>query len=220
MKTVIFDLDGTLADTSGDLLAAANFCFRDMGHGEVLDIFEDAGVAMRGARHMLRHGLEKVEAYDPILVDKYYPMLLDAYMRDIDSLTYLYPGAMEAVESLKIQGYSVGICTNKPEGLAEMLLYNLGIRGEFASLVGAGTIPQVKPDPAPLLQAIVQAGGDPGQAILVGDTITDHDTARAAGTFSVLVTFGPNGDDMAALQPDALLHHFDHLPEIAVELIT
>lgn len=219
MRTVIFDLDGTLADTSGDLLAAANHCFRQMGHGDVLVHGQDAGVALRGGRMMLTHGLKRVGAYDEETVNAYYPVLLDAYAQAIDIHTTFYPGALQAVEALKAAGYGVGICTNKPEALAELLMTRLGARALFGSLVGADTLPVRKPDPEPLREAARRAGGHPDHCILVGDSDTDRNTARAAGVPSILVTFGPSGDDMAALQPEALLHHFDDLPAIVAELV-
>ncbi|WP_170527991.1 HAD-IA family hydrolase [Ruegeria arenilitoris] len=219
MRTVIFDLDGTLADTSGDLLAAANHCFRQMGHGDVLVHGQDAAVALRGGRMMLTHGLKRVGAYDEETVNTYYPVLLEAYGQAIDTHTTFYPGALQAVEALKAAGYGVGICTNKPEALAELLMTRLGARALFGSLVGADTLPVRKPDPAPLREAARRAGGLPDHCILVGDSDTDRNTARAAGVPSILVTFGPSGDDMAALQPDALLHHFDDLPAIVAELV-
>ncbi|WP_170442004.1 HAD-IA family hydrolase [Ruegeria arenilitoris] len=219
MRTVIFDLDGTLADTSGDLLAAANHCFRQMGHGDVLVHGQDAAVALRGGRMMLTHGLKRVGAYDEETVNAYYPVLLEAYGQAIDTHTTFYPGALQAVEALKAAGYGVGICTNKPEALAELLMTRLGARALFGSLVGADTLPVRKPDPAPLREAARRAGGLPDHCILVGDSDTDRNTARAAGVPSILVTFGPSGDDMAALQPEALLHHFDDLPAIVAELV-
>ncbi|WP_170525302.1 HAD-IA family hydrolase [Ruegeria arenilitoris] len=219
MRTVIFDLDGTLADTSGDLLAAANHCFRQMGHGDVLVHGQDAAVALRGGRMMLTHGLKRVGAYDEETVNAYYPILLEAYGQAIDTHTTFYPGALQAVEALKAAGYGVGICTNKPEALAELLMTRLGARALFGSLVGADTLPVRKPDPAPLREAARRAGGHPDHCILVGDSDTDRNTARAAGVPSILVTFGPSGDDMAALQPEALLHHFDDLPAIVAELV-
>lgn len=219
MRTVIFDLDGTLADTSGDLLAAANHCFRDMGLGDVLDPARDAAIALRGARMMLTRGLERRGVFDQKTVETYYPIFLDVYGQAIDTHTFLYPGAMDAVAELSARGYGVGICTNKPEGLAELLLQRLGVRDAFASLIGADTLPVRKPDPEPLYEAARRAGGDPAQTILIGDSDTDRNTARAAGVPSVLVSFGPAGDDMAALEPEALLHDYADLPEIVSRLI-
>ena len=220
MKTVIFDLDGTLADTSGDLIAAANFCFRDMGAGNLLDPARDQGTALRGGRAMLRLGLSLLgRAGEEQTIDRYYPILLEAYGAEIDTHTVIYPGAMEAVEVLKLNGYGVGICTNKPEGLAETLLRRLGVRDAFGSLVGADTLPVRKPDPEPLFEAARRAGGHPRACVLIGDSDTDRNTARAAGVPSVLVTFGPAGGDMAALEPEALLENFADLPALADRLL-
>lgn len=219
MRTVIFDLDGTLADTSGDLIAAANHCFARMGLGDLLEPGRDAGVALRGGKRMLTEGLTRAGRYRAEDVEQWYPVLLEAYAADIDRHTQLYPGAMEAVEALSREGYGVGICTNKPAALAETLLARLGIREAFASMVGADTLPVRKPDPEPLREAARRAGGDPAQCLLVGDSDTDRDTARNAGVPSVLVTFGPSGADMAALAPEALLDHFADLPGTVARLI-
>ncbi|MEP5091171.1 MAG: HAD-IA family hydrolase, partial [Paracoccaceae bacterium] len=182
MRTVIFDLDGTLADTSGDLIAAANTCFVDMGVGAMLDPDEDAGTALRGGRAMLTLGLARLDQKrDKATLDHYYPKLLAAYAQAIDVHTTLYPGAMEAVEVLSSNGYGVGICTNKPEALADLLLRRLGVRDKFGSMIGADTLKVRKPDPEPLREAARRAGGDPAQCLLVGDSDTDHNTARAAG---------------------------------------
>ncbi|WP_299370263.1 HAD-IA family hydrolase [uncultured Tateyamaria sp.] len=218
MKAVIFDLDGTLADTSGDLLAAANVCFRDMGLGDVLGP-QDAGVALRGGRMMLRTGLARVGDLDDAVVDRYYPMLLDAYGAAICVHTTLYPGAMDAIAALKSNGYAVGICTNKPEGLAEQLMRDLGVRSEFGSLVGADTLPVRKPDPAPLFEAAMRLGCVRDACLLVGDSDTDRNTAKAAGVPSILVTFGPSGEDMAALEPEALLDDYAVLPQVVAALL-
>jgi phosphoglycolate phosphatase len=220
MKTVIFDLDGTLADTSGDLIAAANACFRAMGAGDILDPAADAGTALRGGRAMLRLGMQRLDrAGEEMTIDRYYPVLLEAYRAAIDVHTVLYPGAMAAVEALKRKGYGVGICTNKPEALAELLLQRLAVRDAFASMIGADTLAVRKPDPEPLFEAARRAGGDPRRCVLIGDSDTDRNTARAAGVPSVLVTFGPAGGDMAALAPEALLHRYDDLPQIVDRLL-
>ena len=219
MRTVIFDLDGTLADTSRDLIASANYCFREMGLGDILDPVKDAAIALRGGRRMLSEGLDRLTLFDAATVDQYYPILLEAYDQDIASHTTLYPGAMDAVENLRQLGDGVGICTNKPEALAEKLLQSLGVRDAFASIVGADTLPVRKPDPEPLREAARRAGGDPAHCVLIGDSDTDRNTARAAGVPSVLVTFGPAGDDMAALEPEALLHDFADLADVVGNLI-
>jgi len=220
MRCVIFDLDGTLADTAGDLIAACNAALCALGHGPQLIMGADDAVAFRGGRAMLRlAGARLGLADDATLVEAGYPLLLDAYGAEIDRHTTLYPGAMEAVYRLKSNGIAVGICTNKPEGLADTLLERLGIRTEFASLVGADTLPVRKPDPAPLIEAVARAGGALEQSVLIGDTVTDRETARAAGRPCALVTFGPTGRAVAVLAPEALIDHYDGLDAIIDRLI-
>ena len=113
----------------------------------------------------------------------------------------------------------LGVCTNKPEGLAESLMQKLGVRALFGSLIGADTLPVRKPDPAPFFEAVARAGGAGGPSLLVGDTITDHSTARAAGVPSVLVTFGPGAEEVRELQPDALLKGYEALGDVVSRLI-
>ena len=215
MRTVIFDLDGTLADTSADLIAAANAWFRDMGAGDMLDLGADALTAFHGGRAMLRLGLSRLGPVEEAVVDRFYPVLLAAYEAGIDRETRLYPGAVAAVEALRGAGYATGICTNKPAGLAELLVRRLGVRDLFASLVGADTLPVRKPDPAPYHLSVSKAGGVTKRSILIGDTETDRKTATAAGVPSVLVTFGPEGAGIARLKPDALLDAYADLPALA-----
>lgn len=220
MRSVVFDLDGTLADTSGDLIAAANACFRAMGADDLLCPARDAGVALRGGRAMLQLGLARLgRAGDTAEIDRQYPLLLRSYAEAIDIHTTLYPGAMNAVDGLRGAGYRVSICTNKPEALARLLLTRLGVLGAFAALTGADTLAVRKPDPEHLRETVRRAGGDPERALLVGDSQTDRDTARAAGVPSVLVGFGPSGADMAALEPEAIITHFDELPGVVARLI-
>lgn len=219
MRTVIFDLDGTLADTSADLIDAANSCFRTLKLGDLLDPADDASTAFRGARAMLRLGFSRIGVDDEGAVETQYPKLLEAYRDGIDRRTTLYPGALDAIEILRSRGYAVGVCTNKPEDLAELLLTRLGVRNVFASMVGANTLPVRKPDPAPYLASVTRAGGDPRRSCLIGDTETDRETARAAGVPCVLVTFGPDGDGVADLAPEALLPDYAALPRVVSNLI-
>lgn len=219
MRTVVFDLDGTLVDTSRDLIAAANTCLSDLGLGRPIDPVADAATAFAGGRAMLRLGFQRTRpGWTETEVDAQYPRLLEAYAEGIDRESRIYPGAEHAVERLRLAGYAVAICTNKPARLAELLMRRLGWRDAFGALVGADTLPVRKPDPAPYLAAVTGAGGDARQSFLVGDTVTDRDTARAAGVPVALVAFGPEGPGIGRLGPDALLDHYDLLDDLALRL--
>lgn len=213
MRTVVFDLDGTLADTSADLIAAANACFKLIGRGRPLDPVADALVAFGGGRAMLRLGASRLGlGWQETEIDAQYPVLIEAYAQAIAVHSTLYPGAVAAVKALRAAGFATAICTNKPERLAVMLCNQLGISDLFGALLGADTLPVRKPDPAHFFETVRRAGGDPARSLLIGDTITDRDTARAAGVPIILVGFGPEGTGVDRLTPDALLHHYDDLP--------
>lgn len=217
-RTVVFDLDGTLADTSADLLASANACFQRLGHGALLTP-GDALTAFHGGRAMLRLGFSRLGDWTEAMVDAEYPRLLAAYEGAICTHTTLYPGALAAVEELRRRDFAVSICTNKPEGLARLLLRELGVAELFGALIGADTLSTRKPDPAPYVAAVTEAGGTVARSMLIGDTDTDRKTARAVGVPVALVTFGPEGRAIERLEPEALLDHFDDLPDLAERLI-
>lgn len=221
MRTVIFDLDGTLADTAADLIAAANHCFTAAGHDAPLDPVDDALTAFRGGRAMLRLGFERVldGADTEAEVERWYQPLLDRYAEALAVHTTLYPGAMEAVAELTRRGFRVGICTNKPAALAEALLERLEVRHAFGAMIGADTLPVRKPDAAPYIAAVEAAGGTVARSLLVGDTETDRETARAAGVPCVLVSFGPEGAGISRLEPEAMLDHYAALPDLVEELL-
>lgn len=218
-RTVVFDLDGTLADTSADLLAAANACFQALGHGDVLD-GRDVLTAFQGGRAMLRAGFARLDlAFTEEDIAREYPRLLAVYADKIDVHTKLYPGAVEAVEALLSAGFKTAICTNKPEGLAVELVRRLGITHLFGALVGADTLPVRKPDPAPYMESVRRVGGTVARSMLIGDTETDRLTGLAAGVPVALVTFGPEGQGVSRLSPEALLHRYADLPDLAQRLL-
>ena len=220
MRTVVFDLDGTLADTSGDLIAAANACFEGMGQGRPLDPVADALTAFAGGRAMLRLGFGRLgAAWTEAEIDAQYPVLLRAYADAIAVHTTLYPGAVTAVVALRAAGFATAICTNKPEGLAVALCDRLGISGLFGALLGADSLPVRKPDPEHYFETVRRVGGTVGRSLLIGDTVTDRDTARAAGVPIVLVGFGPEGAGVARLEPDALLNRYEDLPNLIEQML-
>ncbi|SEK52214.1 HAD family hydrolase [Jannaschia helgolandensis] len=221
-RCVIFDLDGTLCDTSGDLLAAANVAFAHLGHDIRLDPMaaQDRAAALKGGRSMLRLGFSRAGDVDEGQVDAGYQPLLDAYDGSIAVHTTFYPGALDAVRRLRARGDAVAICTNKPEALAIKLVAQLGASDLFDALVGADTLPVRKPDPEHLWETIRRAGGDPARAVLIGDTDTDRNTAAAAAVPCVLVTFAPAGQSVAELLPEALLDDYADLDGILEGLLT
>lgn len=214
MATVVFDLDGTLVDSAEDLLAAANACFDRPMLG-----LDDALTAFQGGRAMLRLGYQRLGIAGDI--DRDYARLLTAYADAICVASTLYPGVVAAVEALRGNGHATAICTNKPEGLAVELVRQLGIAHLFDALVGADTLPVRKPDAAPYRLAVDRAGAGRagGGSLLVGDTETDRLTGLAAGVPVVLVSFGPEGQGVARLQPDALLDRYEDLPALVRQIL-
>ena len=157
--TVVFDLDGTLADTAGDLIGAANAVLARRGL-DGLDPVADAPIAFEGGRAMLRAGYARASAgmlIPPQAEEQDFPLLLSAYDAAIAVHTRLYPGVEAALQRLLADGHILTVCTNKPEGLADKLLRALGIREAFSGLVGADTLPVRKPDPSPYREAVARA---------------------------------------------------------------
>lgn len=220
MRVAVFDLDGTLADTSADLIAAANEALAEAGVAALLDPAADRGFAFAGGRAMLRAGLERARgAADEGIVEAAYPRLLLHYAENIDRHTRAYDGVEAALDVLSGSGWLLAVCTNKPYGLAETLLGRLGLRGRFAAVLGADSLPVRKPDPRHVWETIDRSGGARGRAVLIGDTATDREAARAAGAPCVLVSFGPEGERVAALGPEALLAAYGDLPALLERLM-
>ncbi len=149
MRGAIFDLDGTLADTAGDLLAAANEAMAPHGL-PMLDPVADRAYAGRGGRPMIRRALELAGRPEDgpeerRLIEAIYPALLDAYEARIARETTLFEGVETCLAALDATGWRIGICTNKPERLALLLLKALGVRERFAAVLGADTRAQTRP---------------------------------------------------------------------------
>jgi phosphoglycolate phosphatase len=162
-----------------------------------------------GARALLRKGLAESGIADEALVERGFPMFLEYYGAHICNGTTCYPGLEPVLDELRARGVRTAICTNKPEKLTHLLLGALGWSGRFDAVVGGDTLDYRKPDPAPLREAIARAGG--GRAAFVGDSITDADTARAAGIPFVAVSFGFSDRPVAELGADAVIDHYSGL---------
>lgn len=205
---VAFDLDGTLVDTGPDLTAALNHALVELGRPPVPEASVRVMVG-HGARKLLERGLAASGDVSPALIDQGFPLFLDYYAAHICDHSVPFDGIERTLDRLAGGGVRLAICTNKPEALTLLLLDALGWRGRFAAVVGGDSLPQRKPDPAPLHAAILQAGG--GTAAYVGDSSTDTDTAKAAGIPCVAVTFGFADRPPEELGATALIDHFDEL---------
>ena len=219
MISIVFDLDGTLVDTSRDMLKAANLCFDEMGFSDVLSEQMHRGTALHGGRAMLTKGLTLLKEPDLAnIVSEFYPKFLKYYRENLYEKSVFYDGAITCVEKMAFKGWNVGICTNKPEDLAKSLLSKMSAQNYFKAIVGADTLSVRKPDPAPFFETLRLLNGKTNRSCLVGDSITDYSTAKAADVPIILVDFPPNDTDMSTLMPDATINHFDELIPIIENL--
>ena len=205
---IVFDLDGTLADTAPDLAASLNHALAMLGRSQV-PVESVRHLVGHGARALLRRGLATSGDAPEELVDAGMQHFLDYYAAHICDGTLVFPGLETALDEIAAAGAKLAICTNKPDRLTHALIEALGWGNRFDAIVGADTMGVRKPDPLPLHEAIARAGG--GRAVLVGDSITDADTARAAGVPFIAVSFGFADRPVAELGAAAVIDHYDEL---------
>jgi phosphoglycolate phosphatase len=216
---IVFDLDGTLIDTAPDLIDTLNQVLAQEGV-PAIDFDRARPLIGAGIRPLLERTLaEQWVAADGAMVDALFARYLRLYGAHIADRSQPYPGVVEALDRLASQGFLLAVCTNKYEGLSVQLLKALGLAQRFAAICGQDTFPVKKPHPEALLQTIGRAQGDPGRAVMVGDSETDIRVARAAGVPVIGVDFGYTPIPMTELAPNRLIGHFDALPEAALELV-
>ena len=217
--TVVFDLDGTIADTAGDLIDSANAALSAEGFGIAPHhiIRPKAGY---GARAMLEAALAaQGQAADAGQLERLTAKLLSHYEEHIAANTKFFPGFSEAARSLRMQGAKLALCTNKRERLALRLLSELGAGTLFDGIAGGDTFQFRKPDPRHIAGAVRLAGGDLSRAVMVGDSRPDVDAAKAAGIPVVAVGFGYAQEPPEELGADAIMHRFDELPALIHALL-
>jgi len=209
--TLVFDLDGTLADTAADLIETLNVLLAREQVAPV-PVERARDVVGAGARAMIQRGMAlDGRSIETATLDRLFVDFLDHYALNLAVKTQLFPGVEAALDRLAAAGYRLAVCTNKVESHSVSLLEALGIAGRFAAICGRDSFPFAKPDPRHLTGTIERAGGDPACAIMVGDSRTDIDTARNAGLPAIAVTFGYTDTPVAELAPDRIIAHFDEL---------
>ncbi len=216
---IVFDLDGTLADTADDLLATLNFILTREGVPPVTGSQARRMVGM-GARMLIKRGFENAGAtIEPARLEELFHTFLEHYETNIAVHSRLFPGVEQALDRFEASGFAFAVCTNKIEKPSVKLLKALGVADRFRAICGQDTFSWWKPDPRALLSTIELAGGSPGRAVMVGDSKTDIDTAKAAGVPVVAVDFGYTDVHVSELGPDRIISHFDSLWE-AVQLLS
>jgi phosphoglycolate phosphatase len=164
---------------------------------------------------MRQSGLAPDEARVAALLPRY--LLL--YAERVADASAPFPGAANCLRAMDSAGWRIGLCTNKPEGLARVLLDRLGMTGHFGAILGADTLPVRKPDPRHLTETVARIGGALERAVLIGDTVTDRQTARAAGVPCILTRFGYAAEPLDALAPEGVVDRLDEVPALAARLV-
>jgi phosphoglycolate phosphatase len=216
--TIAFDLDGTLVDTAPDLIGSLNVVLGECGLA-ALPTQAARSLVGRGAKALIARGFET--AGEPLRPERA-PLLLARflaiYRSRIAGESRPFEGLEAALDQLSDAGALLCVCTNKPTDLSILLLTALNLQDRFAAVIGADSAPRPKPDASHLRMAILEAGGDHGRAIMVGDSETDVLTARALGAPVIAVPFGYTEIAPEDLGADILIQHFDELPAAIMKL--
>jgi phosphoglycolate phosphatase len=209
--TIVYDLDGTLADTAEDLVATLNWLLARDGLAPLP--VESAGSLLgAGARALIVRGFAASgRRLDSEATERLFGDYLEYYNAHIRVHTRLYPGVDKALAAFHRAGWRQAVCTNKIEASAKLLIGELGVANRFAFVCGQDTFGVSKPDPKPLLETIGASGGSRKRAIMVGDSETDIKTARAARVPVIAVDFGYSDTPVEELGPDRVISHFDQL---------
>ena len=218
VRTLVLDLDGTLAETAGDLIGALNVVMAHEGL-EPVPVAAARSLLGAGGRALIQRGYARAgrelsqQKLDALFVD-----FLAYYNAHIADNSWLFPGVEACLDRCAAAGWRLAVCTNKLEYSSHLLLGKLGAAERFRFICGQDTFCVAKPDPKPLLETIRECGGLPSCAIMVGDSVTDIKTARAAGVPVIAVDFGYTDVPVSELGPDRVISHFDDLFEAAEAL--
>jgi len=217
--TLIFDLDGTLVDTAPDLLGALNAVLLREGRRPV-DHADLRHLVGHGARVMLEEAFKMTGAAAdaarlPGLIDDY----IAHYRKHIAVASRPFPGVGATLSALAEQGSMLAVLTNKPQELTDLLLDALNLTPYFRAVYGAGRMSYTKPD-ARIFHDVVRDSGGVEPAIMIGDSITDVQTARAAGAKVILVSYGYTPEPAHTLGADAVTDDFTQIPALVRRLVS
>lgn len=213
-KIIVYDLDGTLVDSARDLIATLNKVIEKQGL-DPIDYRHVGSIVGQGALRMLDRAYEfygKSLAEDLKL--EMHKEFLEIYSEHLADKTVPYEGVIDVLDKMKSDGWIQAVCTNKYEGMSVKLLKQLQLDHYFSAICGSDTFPVRKPDPAHLIGTIDRANGNRNRCVMIGDSITDVKTAKAAEIPVIAVTFGYSDVPVSKLGPTAIVNNFNAIPEV------
>ena len=216
---IIFDLDGTLAETAEDILAAVNHVTAPFGVKPLTMAAHRALVGFGGS-HLIKEAFK--DAQRPLYATELEKILRDFIVRyeaNVAQHSTLFPRVLANLHHLQREDYDLAICTNKSSRPCRALLEALRIQDLFCAVVANDTFPWSKPDPRVILATIEMAHAHHASTIMVGDSRTDIDAARGAGIPVIAVDFGYTDVPLEDLNPDKIISDFDALREAISTLI-
>jgi phosphoglycolate phosphatase len=208
---VVFDLDGTLIHSAPEIHAIVNQAMTAEGLPPLtaaqVQSFVGNGVGVLVARCLAAQGLPTDGDLHLRMVARFVAQYETQFSR-----TTLYPGVMAMLQTLAKRGHPMGICTNKSIGPTRAVLAHFELLGYFPVIIGGDSLPQRKPDPAPLRHTITLMGGMP--AVFIGDSEVDAETAHATPLPFGLFTGGYRTASVTDLSPDITFDHHSALPDL------
>ncbi|NYZ63397.1 phosphoglycolate phosphatase [Luteimonas deserti] len=209
---VLFDLDGTLVDTASDIAASVNRLLVELGHPPVDEATVRSWIG-DGAGQLVGQALR--HAGDGRDVATVMPRFLEHYRDCLLLDPALYPGVERTLQALQADGVRMAVCTNKPVPFVAPLLDAMGITPYFEAVLGAGELPERKPDPAPLLHLADRFDVPIASCLMVGDSSADAGAAIAAGAPLVMVGYGYRRSfDLHGCGALAVIDRFEQLLEL------
>jgi phosphoglycolate phosphatase len=194
LRTILFDLDGTLADTAPDLAYALNQTLEHAGRAP-LPFDTIRPVVSHGGTALLQLGFGNDLPRDEF--EHLRAFFLDIYRNNITRSTNLFPGMAELLDAIEARGLNWGVVTNKPAWLTDPLMAELGLARRAVTVISGDTLPEHKPHPAPMLLACREAGSAAAQCLYLGDAERDIAAGRNAGMHTLVALYGYIGGEDA-----------------------